>query len=45
MFQNEVESLFADLRDWMMGSRDWFFLFAGNTFAFPCADRLASGSR
>ena len=35
-FQNQLEPLFVNLRDWMTGRLDWFFLSAGNLFVLLC---------
>ena len=35
-FQNAVEPLFADLRDWLTAAFDWFFLGAANVFVILC---------
>ncbi|WP_136685400.1 BCCT family transporter [Falsirhodobacter xinxiangensis] len=36
MFQNTLGPLFADLRDFMTGSLDWFFMITANIFVLLC---------
>ncbi|MFM2483584.1 BCCT family transporter [Celerinatantimonas yamalensis] len=35
-FQNQVEPLFGDLRNWLTSHLDWFFLLSGNIFVVIC---------
>ncbi len=35
-FQNQVEPLFTDLRNWLTTSLDWFFISAANIFVILC---------
>ncbi len=35
-FQNQVEPLFTDLRNWLTTSLDWFFISAANIFVIIC---------
>ncbi|SMR74605.1 BCCT family transporter [Marinobacterium sediminicola] len=35
-FQNQVEPLFTDLRNWLTTSLDWFFISAANIFVVLC---------
>ncbi|WP_339949217.1 BCCT family transporter [uncultured Albimonas sp.] len=35
-FQNSLGPAFNDLRNWLTGSLDWFFLMAGNIFVLVC---------
>ncbi|WP_404419982.1 BCCT family transporter [Marinospirillum sp.] len=36
IFQNQVEPLFGDLRDWLTANLDWFFISAANIFVLVC---------
>ncbi len=35
-FQNQVEPLFTDLRNWLTTNLDWFFISAANVFVILC---------
>ncbi|MCL5777792.1 BCCT family transporter [Limibaculum sp. FT325] len=41
-FQQSVEPVFNDLRAWLTGSFDWFFLLAGNVFVLLCLVLIVS---
>lgn len=41
-FQSEVGPLFANIRNWLTGNLDWFFLTAGNIFVLVCLYLIVS---
>lgn len=41
-FQNDIEPIFLDLRNWLTGNLDWFFLAAGNIFVLVCLGLVVS---
>ncbi|MEC9347262.1 MAG: BCCT family transporter [Pseudomonadota bacterium] len=41
-FQNDIGPLFVQLRDFLTGSLDWFFLAAGNVFVLLCIGLIVS---
>ncbi|MFC3851374.1 BCCT family transporter [Salinispirillum marinum] len=42
IFQSQVEPMFANLRNWLTGNLDWFFLAAGNVFVLVCLYLIVS---
>ncbi|MHA7879251.1 MAG: BCCT family transporter [Saccharospirillum sp.] len=41
-FQNSVEPMFGNLRNWLTANLDWFFLISGNIFVLVCLFLIVS---
>ncbi|WP_028672646.1 BCCT family transporter [Saccharospirillum impatiens] len=42
MFQDSVGPMFGNLRDWLTGNLDWFFIISGNIFVLVCLFLIVS---